>query len=550
MIRFYVVLALTCLLAPSTEAQSWSWAFATANLENGRGAGADVATDAGGNAYVIGTFQESMTVGGTTLTAQGEDAFVLKLTSSGDPVWAFQIGGADRDVGSSIAVGPDGAIYVVGQFSGTATVGATSITSAGSADVFVAKLTDDGAVTWARALGGPDFENGVAIATDAGGDVYVTGGFVNTTDIGGTSLTSVGSGDLFLARLTGEGAVTWAVRAGGTGSDLALGLAAAPDGSTALAGRFEETATFDTASVTSTGASDAFVARYNADGTVAWVASGGNPVNNDYAYGVAFTSNGDIVAAGDFSNTATFGSTERTSNGDADGFVARYGTEGALVWIRQIGGDEYDTAGKLAVGDGDVITVIGSFNGSITLDTTTLTSAGRADVFFVRYDGDGTEGWAARGGGPGTAGFSERAGGIAAVGSGVVATGAFYEDAEFGPFVLSAAPQNHSGVFVVGLDLNPVAAEANPAAQSLRLSPPHPNPASTSVAFALDIVEPHSVRVEAFDVLGRRVAILHDGPMATSASLQLDTSTLRPGIYVLRVTAGTMRATRRFTVVR
>lgn len=550
MMRCFALLALVSIvLPPAAFAQTWSWAYATANTEGGRGGGAAVAVDAAGNSYVIGTFQETMSVGAAMLAAQGEDAFVFKLDPAGNPIWALQIGGAGRDTGGDIGIAPDGAVYVIGQFEATASVGGMEITSAGSSDAYVAKLTSEGTVVWARALGGIEFESGVALGIGADDAVYVTGSFVNTTVIGGTSLPSAGSGDLYLARLDGSGNVTWAVSAGGTGSDLALALAANAAGP-ALVGRFETTAAFGTESVTSAGAGDAFVARYDADGTALWATSGGNPTSNDYGYGVDFTSDGDIIAVGEFSETATFSGTSLTSAGSADGFVARFGDDGALVWINALGGTEYDSASDVAVGEADAITITGGFRGSATMGTTTLTSAGAGDVFFTRYASDGTADWAVRAGGPGTAGFSERAGGLAAAGGGVVATGSFYEEADFGPFMLSATPQNHSGVYVVGLDRVAVASETSPLTSTLVLSAPHPNPTAGPVAFALTVPAPQAVRAEVFDILGRRVALVYDGRTADTAPLRFDTSALRPGLYVLRVTAGSARIARRFTVVR
>ena len=544
-------LALTLsLFAPAALAQEWSWAYATANTEGGRGNGAAVALDASGASYVVGTFQETMTVGAQTLTAEGEDAFVIRFDAAGEPDWAVQIGGPGRDVGADVAVGPDGAVYAVGLFDGTASAGGTSITSAGSSDAFVVQLTAAGGVAWARALGGPAFDTGAGVAaSDAG--VFVTGGFVETTDIGGTALTSAGSGDLYLARLTPAGAVTWAVQAGGPGSDLALGLAAHADGSAALVGRFEETAGFGDLSVTSAGAGDAFVARYDADGQALWAARGGNPTSNDYGFGAAFASDGDVIASGEFSETADFSGTAVASAGSADGFLARYaGADGALVWIEGVGGVEYDTAGDVAVGPGDAITLTGGFNAEITVGADVLASAGRADVFVARFGGDGAPAWAVRGGGPGTAGFSERAGGVAATAAGVVATGGFYEDADFGPFALSAAPQNHSGVYVIGLDRLPVATEPVPPPRALSLSAPSPNPASGAVTLRLAAPDARHARVEVFDALGRSVALLHDGPSAASRPLRFDASALAPGLYVVRAQADGAVAIRRLVVAR
>lgn len=97
-----------------------------------------------------------------------------------------------------------------------------------------------------------------------------------------------------------------------------------------------------------------------------------------------------------------------------------------------------------------------------------------------------------------------------------------------------------------------VAAEAGPLADGFALSAAYPNPFTTATTFTLRVATPQRVRVEAFDLLGRRVAVLHDGPVAADAPLALafDAAGLPAGLYVYRATGETFRATRRVTLTR
>jgi hypothetical protein len=81
-------------------------------------------------------------------------------------------------------------IYVTGEFQGTATFGSSTITSLGSWDIFVAKLDRDGNWLWASRAGGTDVEWGEGIAVDNSGNVYIIGSFYATAVFGTTSLTS------------------------------------------------------------------------------------------------------------------------------------------------------------------------------------------------------------------------------------------------------------------------------------------------------------------------------------------------------------------------
>jgi hypothetical protein len=83
-----------------------------------------------------------MTVGDTTLTSAGgsQDIFIIKLDSSGSPVWARDFGGINVDIGRGIAVDASGSSYTTGYFEGSMTVSNTTLTSAGGSDIFIIKL--------------------------------------------------------------------------------------------------------------------------------------------------------------------------------------------------------------------------------------------------------------------------------------------------------------------------------------------------------------------------------------------------------------------------
>jgi len=93
---------------------------------------------------------------------------------------------------------------------------------------------------------------------------------------------------------------------------------------------------------------------------------------------------------------------------------------------------------------------------------------------------------------------------------------------------------------------------AEPGAAPLALSlSAAPNPARGALTVHYDLAAPARVRVAVYDALGRRVAAPADAdaPAGTGA-VALDVSGLAPGVYVLRVEAGSEVATRRVTVVR
>jgi len=144
-------------------------------------------------------------------------ALAASITHAQDFVWAKQMGGTRFDYGEAVAVDSSGNTYATGIFEGTSTFGSSILNSAGFQDIFVEKLAPDGAVQWAKRMGGTlSNDEGHGIAVDASGNVYVTGRFAATADFGPYVLTSAGNSyDGFVVKLDPNGAVQWAKRMGG-----------------------------------------------------------------------------------------------------------------------------------------------------------------------------------------------------------------------------------------------------------------------------------------------------------------------------------------------
>ena len=248
--------------------------------------GYGIATDGTGNSLVTGYFWGTATFGPgepnqTSLTSAGgggADIFVAKYDPSGALLWAERAGGTSSyDEGYGIATDGANNSLVTGRFGGTATFGPgepneTSLTSAGSSDIFVAKYDPSGALLWAKRAGGTIYDGGYGIATDGAGNSLVTGQFGGTATFGPgepneTSMTSAGSGDIFVAKYDPSGALLWAKRAGGIGHQRGNGIATDGAGNSLVTGGFWGTATFDPGesnetSLTSAGGLDIFVAKY------------------------------------------------------------------------------------------------------------------------------------------------------------------------------------------------------------------------------------------------------------------------------------------------
>jgi len=187
--------------------------------------------------------------------AGGDEVFVAKLNGSGTLQWHTFLGGLSWDSGYDIAVDTSGNVYLAGGSVGT--WGSPIRPHAGGWDAFVAKLNGSGALQWHTFLGGPYLDEGIGIALDTSGNVYLAGGSVGTW---GSPLRPHSYGkDAFVAKLNGSGTLQWHTFLGGAGDDWGNGIAVDTSWNVYVAGR--SNATWGSPIRTYTGSWDAFVAR-------------------------------------------------------------------------------------------------------------------------------------------------------------------------------------------------------------------------------------------------------------------------------------------------
>jgi hypothetical protein len=181
------------------------------------------------------------------------------VDSVGNFLWAKSAGGSSDDVGVGIALDSSGNAYITGYFSGTAVFGATTLTSAGDRDIYVAKLDIGGNFLWAKRAGGISWDSGNGIAVDSSGNTYITGYFNGIAVFGATTLISAGGDDTYIAKVDIGGNFLWAKRAGGTSSDRGSDIALDSSGNAYITGWFEGTAVFGATTLTSVWGRDVFI---------------------------------------------------------------------------------------------------------------------------------------------------------------------------------------------------------------------------------------------------------------------------------------------------
>jgi hypothetical protein len=449
----FVVLILLWFQQAQSQDMPFDWTKQAGgtNFEEGN----RIATDGSGNIYVIGNFWGTATFGSTTFTSSGfDDIFIAKLDASGNFLWAKQAGGFDSDEGLGITVDGSGNVFVTGYFYTTATFGSTTLTSVGHSAVFIAKLNASGNFLWAKQGGGSGQNFGYDIALDGSGNIYVIGDFSNTATFGSTTFTSTGGMDLFIAKLNASGNFVWAKQAGGLdGLDYVHGHAIAVDGSGKifLTGHFTGTAMYGSTTLNSNpdgygdSSIDIFIAKLDASGNFLWAKQAGGS-DDDLVGGIAVDGSGNVFVTGYFWSASTFGTTTLTSSGSGDIYIVKLDASGNFLWAKQAGGTSGDDGRGIAVDGSGNSFVTGYFNGTATFGSTILTSVGSSAVFIAKLNASGNFLRAKQAGGSEGAVGS----GIAVDGSGnVFVTGYFYGTSTFGSTTLTSA--GYQDVFVTKL---------------------------------------------------------------------------------------------------
>lgn len=256
-------------------------------------------------------------------------------------------GGFSIDNSQALHLDKDNNIYIGGLFSGSITLGSTTIThNGGNADGYLAKFNSNGVAQWIKKFGSPADDIIKAIASDTSGNLFVTGYFQGNAfdadpDPNTTSILAqpapILSRDCFIVKLDINGNFVWAKQisnsTGGAANEDSYAIKCDSDGNVYVAGRFSY-ADFDTSS----------------------------GINDVQSYG---------------------------SNFNTDGFILKLNSLGNTVWVKQFGSSTHDIITSIDIDSSNNIYATGVFTGTADFDpsatnNTNSVSAGNNDVFIVK----------------------------------------------------------------------------------------------------------------------------------------------------------------------
>jgi hypothetical protein len=535
------------LLMNYSQAQpSFLWAKSFSNGHANQGNA--VATDPSGNVFQTGQYFQPLTFGAFPLFDLGYGSmFLVKYNSAGTVLWAKGVGGNDIVTSFSVATDQDGNAFVTGYFQ-TAKLGFGTDTilnaNPGTPDIFVAKYDLNGNILWAKSAGGTGTDQGVSITVDYSGNAYITGFSLSPTiTFGTTTLTNVGTTDVFIAAYSGiNGATLWAHNYGGTQNADGGCVGYDNHGHIYLAGYSNSPSiTFGSTTLNdaNTPSFDMFLVKYDSLGNIMW-ANNYAGANNVIPSGITGDHLGNMYVTGYFYGSYAVFTPDTVHNLASNGlFLAKINPSGTTLWAQGSHHGSGDGWGySLAVDPANNVFLSGEFDfnqpGYLILQNDTLfPPPGETDPAFVaKFDPAGNLLCATL---FGSGGDDQSGIAMDPLGENIY----FGGDAGMSPFpmlndTLTGANQF---VFIGKYTCNPgplaVDLLTKPEESKLRC---YPNPGQTTTDLQFTLSQPGTCQISFYDVNGKEILSLPQPELpAGDHVLQVNVGSLPSGIYFCRL---------------
>ena len=379
-----------------------------------------IAVNASGDAFVAGGTNSSdfPTHGAYQSTLKGAtNAFVLELNSTGSTLmYSTFLGGTGSDVAHGIALDSGGNAYVVGSTTSTDFPAPNNLpfeTEGG----FLTELNSSGnTLVYSTYLGAGPADFAAAVAVDAAGNAYVTGGTESPTfhttpanvvqpTCGSDGNCNNGFYDAFVTVvMPGGSGFVYSTFLGGELSDKGLGIAVDSASGDAYVTGVTSSTKFPVMSPLQAtfggGLLDAFVTELNPTGTKLIYSTylGGSGDDTGLAITVDSSQNAYVTGETASSNFPVASPTQSKNNGQNDAFVSQINAGGsALVFSTYLGGSLNENtattgggasfAGIAVDSAGSNIYVTGSTSSSDfpTVAAEQTTTGGTGDAFVAKY---------------------------------------------------------------------------------------------------------------------------------------------------------------------
>ncbi|HPN39789.1 MAG TPA: hypothetical protein PL041_15435, partial [Melioribacteraceae bacterium] len=269
-----------------------------------------------------------------------------------------------------------------------------TINHTGLKDYFVAKYDAQGVCVWAHEGGGDVTTEGRDLAIDEDGNLVVTGGLYGNSIFGGIPLVGSGNWDVVVVKYNSIGDVLWAKKGSSSKQDRGNGVVVDNLGNYIVVGYFggaaTDTVNFSGYKLTGYGDRDIFVAKYNTNGQLLWVKAAGSSSSGEEGWGVTVDNDNNIYITGMYQGAANFGNLQTTGMAGKDVFVSKLSPNGDFLWVKTLLSPK-----DVIVYDIDIATnkneiaIAGYFTDTVVVNNVMYFSNGSDDAFVARYSLEG-----------------------------------------------------------------------------------------------------------------------------------------------------------------
>lgn len=511
----------------SIKAQQITWATQLGDIGYDR---IDLTTtDANANVYVAGVFSDTLTTDGGIIISDGSnsDVFFGQYSANGEAVWLKRLGGDGFDRVTAMNLAPSNHLYLAGTVIDTVRFGTDTIVTKGhsDSDIYLTKVDAiDGSFVWTREIE-TALEGSVAdIGTDALGNVFVWGSFQDTLALGTDSLLTFGQSDLFLLKYDSNGNLLWKNHFGGSKNDLAVALRVSDSGDLYLSGTFNGKILLGSTFLEAYDNLDSFVARYDSEGNLVWAKQLGSDQLGALVTDLAFDNNHIFITGTYVNNTLINGQTIMT-DGLQSLFVARFLLDGTPDFVRGFNNDLVATPTQMVCDNNGRLYISGILQGTAQFGAYSLSSSNSENGIAICLSSETGDVYGAMSFGGND---YDATNSICVANGKCFVGGAFAQSATFGTNTFTSA--GNLDAFL--LQINQDVINATPlVAATTTIWKTAPNPANTSTRLQLpNATEANTYTLSINNLLGQT---MWSGSVANSTII--DTNQWQSGVYVMQL---------------
>jgi hypothetical protein len=344
-----------------------------------------ITTGSQNEVYINGYFTDSIKIGSTVLTSNGqEDAFLIKTDSIANLIWAYNYGNIKQEIATSITLWNDTIIYFGGIFNDSTVIDSTRLYFENGQDIFIVKADSSGDIKWVKGCTGPYADYLRQMINDEAGNLYLHGTFGTIIKFDTLYAYAQGDEDVFTAKYNASGRGLWAKATGGKYFDFYGGIALDTAGYLYTTGAFQRKGLIFGLDTLSKGKTDVFIGKLNNQGTLQYRQTGGYHFP-DYAEAIDVSYNSRVYTARTFTDSTYFvlptSSQLIASKGAKDFVIVKSNNEG-IFWVKHVGGTGVDKATSVSWSNTGFIYVTGFYNGDVKFDGVDFESKGENNIFL------------------------------------------------------------------------------------------------------------------------------------------------------------------------